>query len=828
MTEPLSKPDQIIARTLEVERAVLGGILIDNERFHDAREHVSAADFFRAAHHAIFATITRLIENGRPVDLLILTQELTAEELEAAGGPSYVAGLIDGVPYGMNVGYYAREVAEKSSLRTLSAAARRILHAAENADDEATVILTEAERSIAGIRDRHTRVDVASPTDRSSATYKQLETIMAAGGALRGVPTGLAELDQDLRGLHPGNLVIVAARPSMGKAQPLDAHVLTADGWKRMGDLRVGDAVVSPTGPKPERVTAIYPQGEKVIFRVRFIDGRSVECCEDHLWRVHSSKWADGKPRVISTKQISALLQKTRYRSRISVDLLTGDFGSTTPLPLDPWLLGVLLGDGCFRRGARVAVSSADEEILSGIQAAAPRFDLIQEAGCNYLLINKGQARTATRRKAAPHAVRDALRRLGLWSLLSEQKFIPAQYLDADRASRIALLRGLLDTDGWVESFGSVRFSTTSERLAYDVQRLAHSIGAVCAVKPRAPGRYRHLGEARIGLPSFVCTISYRNPKELFTLTRKRRRVTVNRRRRRLTITGVEVSRKAEAQCIAVTHPEGLYVTDGYVVTHNTALAQKFAISAGRPDSPVLVFSLEMSADELNLREVTTRATVDSWRLLHGQTTAWEQRRLMTAIEEMQTGGVYVADQASITVGQISAISRRKQREGGLALVIVDYLQLITPEQPRAGKRTENRTTEVGEMSRSLKVLARELRVPVVLLSQLSRGPESRPDKRPQMADLRESGSIEQDADVVLLLYRPNAYKEIRDKNLYKDHYVEIHIAKQRNGPTGIVQSAFYRECTKFDNYTDEPQPLTRQDSLASADADLPLEEPVS
>lgn len=461
-TQPV---DAIIERTLEIERAVLGGILIDGERYHDAREHVTEADFFRLAHRVIWRGLTRLVDQQKPIDTAMLIQELTPKELEDAEGVPYISRLIDGVPAAMNVAYYAREVQEKASLRALAAAARKTLIAIESGESEPEEILDEAEQSIFAIRDRHTRIDVATPESRRAKAYAQIESVLERG-AVRGVTTGLTQLDSELRGLHPGNLIIVAARPSMGK----------------------------------------------------------------------------------------------------------------------------------------------------------------------------------------------------------------------------------------------------------------------------------------------------------------------------------------------------------------TSLGQKFCIAAGREDEPALYFSLEMSEEELNLREVTTRATVNSWRLLHGAVTPFEQKRLMYGLEEMRQGGTYVVDRANLTVGQIAAIARRFKRRHGLKLVVIDYLQLIVPEHRKGKSTAENRAIELGMMSRALKNLARELHVPVVVMSQLSRAAEARPDRRPQLADLRESGSLEQDADVVLLLYRPNAYKDIRDKGIYKDHYVEIAIAKQRNGPTGTITASYYREFTKFADWSEDPQPLDDQGQLAPAD----------
>lgn len=454
MSQPIDKHEQLLARTKEIERTVLGAILVDNERYHDAREHITEHDFFSPAHRTVFAAIARRIDVGQPIDLAILAQDLTSAELDNVGGIVWVSRLVDGVPRGMNVSAYAEEVAAKATRRALEQAALRMLDQARTSDDESGQLLEEAERELFAIRERNTRSVVISAEQRGQGAQHDISDIVAAGGAMRGVPTGLKDLDADLRGLQRSDLIIVAARPSMGK----------------------------------------------------------------------------------------------------------------------------------------------------------------------------------------------------------------------------------------------------------------------------------------------------------------------------------------------------------------TALLQQFAIEAGRRRDPVLLFSLEMSTQQLNLREVTTRARVNSWRLMHGRTTAFEQQRLAYAIEEMRQGQVHTVDNASVTVGQMRAIARRFKAQHGLSLIGVDYLQLMMPERVRGQRSAENRTIELGQMSRALKQLAKELQVPTVVLSQLSRGPEQRPDKRPQLSDLRESGSIEQDADVVLLCFRPNAYKEIRDKNLYKDHYYEIHIAKQRNGPTGIVQASFYRDTTRFADYTEEPE----------------------
>lgn len=461
-TVALTKRDQIASRTLDAERAVLGGILMNPEFLADAQEHVTPADFFRVPHRLVFDACLRLAKTSKPIDLLTVAQALTPGELEEVGGPIAISDFVKGVPTSQNVGYYAQLVKDYATIRGLERAARQILIDAEASDGDAGEVLSNAERAIFTLRDRTTRAEIQTPRRRASDTFRQIEAITAAGGALRGVPTGLTDLDVDLRGLHPGNLITVAGRTSMGKT----AFVLT-----------------------------------------------------------------------------------------------------------------------------------------------------------------------------------------------------------------------------------------------------------VCVNAARATGM------------------------------------------------------------------------------------------------AALLFSLEMSAEEVNLREVTMRAMVNSWQLTHGRVSEQDHLALADGIEAMTDGGVHVVDAPALTVSQIHAMARRAKASHGLSLIAIDYLQLIRAEE-RRGRSSENRTIELGEMTRSLKGMARELNVPLLLLSQLSRAPDLRADKRPQLSDLRESGSIEQDSDVVLLLFRPNYYDDIRRSEKYPDHYVECHIAKQRNGPTGPVKLALRREFTKFEDYTEDQSAAAKQLAL--------------
>jgi replicative DNA helicase len=224
-----------------------------------------------------------------------------------------------------------------------------------------------------------------------------------------------------------------------------------------------------------------------------------------------------------------------------------------------------------------------------------------------------------------------------------------------------------------------------------------------------------------------------------------------------------------------------------------TAFALNIAQNvATKTQENVAIFSLEMGAEQLVMRMLCAEGNINAQNLRTGSLTDEDWGKLTMAMGSLSNSGIFIDDTPGVRVGELRSKCRRLKQEHGLGMILIDYLQLILGD----GRSGENRQQEVSEISRSLKALARELEVPVIALSQLSRGVEQRQDKRPMMSDIRESGSIEQDADIVAFLYRDDYYdKESENKDI-----IEIIIAKQRNGPTGTVQLAFVKEYNKFVN----------------------------
>jgi replicative DNA helicase len=443
MADTIATAERTLPHNLEAERSVLGAILVHNDAFNLAAQTIDAHDFFRDAHRRIFDKMVALNERGHAIDFVTLKEELQRSgELDDVGGPAYIASLADGVPRATNVEYYARIVKEKATLRNLIFAANKILTNAYEADQEPDLILDEAESAIFSVAEDKLKSGFIPMRDLVKESFPKIEQLFEQRRLVTGVPTGFVDLDEMTRGLQPSDLIIIAARPSMGKTS---------------------------------------------------------------------------------------------------------------------------------------------------------------------LVLNIAQ----------------------------------------------------------------------------------------------------------------------------------------------------------------------------YVAT--------------QPNLTVGFFSLEMSKESLFIRLLTAEAQIDGHRLMSGAIGQKDYGRISHALETLSSMRMFIDDTPNLGVLEMRAKCRRLQAEHGLNLVILDYIQLMNSRG-----RFENRTLELAAISRSLKGLAKELNVPIVVLSQLSRAPEARSDHRPQLSDLRESGALEQDADVVVLIYRDDVYN--REPNNENAGIAELILAKQRNGPTGVVKLAFLREQTRFAN----------------------------
>ena len=376
-----------------------------------------------------------------------------------------------------------------------------------------------------------------------------------------------------------GQVIGLLARSGVGKALANGTPVITPSGPKPIESLMVGDYVLGSDG-KSYPVTGVYPQGKKQLYIVEFIDGSSIECCEEHLWpvRIPHQRNKDNKngTRTYTIKSLAYIRDNMRrwyYEIPLpkAVEFIKNDY-----LPLDPYLLGLLIGDGSFTRTC-VLFSKPEDDVIESLKKLLPTGDSLNDISWKDFRIVGGTIGC----KGTPSKTRQALIKLGLDGKSSLEKFIPESYLYAKYNDRLRLLRGLLDTDGHVFRGTGVEYSSSSKQLARDVELLARSLGAyVTRCKARIPTYSMKDGTKRKGALSYRIYITFQDGTIPVSskkhLEKFNNPISVTRKTKR-TIDKITKSRIAEATCISIDSPDNCYIAGDYIVTHNTSLFRMLA-----------------------------------------------------------------------------------------------------------------------------------------------------------------------------------------------------------------------------------------------------------
>lgn len=850
------QPPQDVA----AEQSVLGGMLLSKDAIADVLERLRPGDFYRPVHQNIYDSILDLYGRGEPADPVTVAAELDRRGLlRRVGGAPYLHTLISTVPTAANAGYYAGIVSEKALLRRLVEAGTRVVQygyaGAEGAD--VAEIVDRAQAEIYDVADRRLSEDFVPLEDLLQPTMDEIDAIASHGGIARGVPTGFTDLDEVTNGLHPGQMVVIAARPGMGKALSLKTLLATPTGWTTMGEVAVGDELLGPDGRPTRVVAATEVMVGRPCYEIEFSDGTVIIADAEHQWltetrasRKSAQAAAVGYNRyknqrtfaeIRTTAEIAATLRCNTADQRLNHSVTNAQ---ALDLPdreflVPPYTLGAWLGDGT---SAAAQITTTDPEIIMRIEAdgflaipsksAKYRYQLRLPAEDNLaprscvvcgtaFIPRTSQVRTCGRscggraRFSSPPApqptcpqcgrpsaglrmcqtcretigtLQARLRTIGVLG----DKHIPAEYLRGSESQRRQLLAGLLDTDGTVTVSGSVQFSVTNRRLASDVAELVVSLGYRCQT---ATKRVRGRRESS----STAYTLNFTTDDDVFALGRKarahkERRVDVGTARSgsRFIVAARRVA-AVPVRCVQVDNDSHMYLaSEAMIPTHNSTLALDFMRSCSiKHRLPSVIFSLEMSKTEIVMRLLSAEAKIKLGDMRSGRMSDDDWTRLARRMSEISEAPLYIDDSPNLTMMEIRAKARRLKQKADLRMVVVDYLQLMT-----SGKKVESRQQEVSEFSRQMKLLAKELELPVVALSQLNRGPEQRTDKKPMLADLRESGSIEQDSDMVILLHRPDAFE--RDDP--RGGEADLILAKHRNGPTKTVTVAHQLHLSRFTN----------------------------
>nr|WP_235502392.1 replicative DNA helicase [Angustibacter sp. Root456] len=782
--------------------------MLSKDAIADVVEVVRGNDFYRPAHELVYDAILDLYGRGEPADAVTVSDELTKRgDLGRVGGAPYLHTLISSVPTAANAGYYARIVRERAVLRRLVEAGTKIVqlgYATTGGDVDDIVNAAQAE--VYAVTERRTSEDYLPIGQIIEPTVDEIEAAGHRGEGMIGVPTGFADLDRLTNGLHPGQMVVLAARPAIGKALALDTPMPTPTGWTTMGDVQVGDELLGADGAPTRVVAATDVMVDRPCYEVHFSDGSVIVADAEHQWvtTTRASRRGPAAVRVRRRGDSELTLGSVRTTEEIAQTLrcetadgrLNHAVPTTEPLELperdflvQPYTLGAWLGDGT---SAAASLTSADPEIVMRLEAdglvvqptgAHLRYSLklpteavVERACvvCGALFQPRtsqvrtcgrscgGRAKTVSAPVATPTCPDCGVETCGLvrcqechWKYgtvagrlrtigVLNNKHIPADYLRGSVQQRRDLLAGLLDTDGTVMPTGVVQFTSTNQRLAEGVRELVLSLGHRCGFATR-PVR------GRTDASSTAYTVSFSTDDTVFWLERKRllhkergaRRFT---RRRSRFITEVRPVASVPVRCLQVDSPDHLFLAGRSMIpTHNSTMGLDIARSASIHNGLTsVIFSLEMSRTEITMRMLSAEAKIPLQKLRQGRLEDSDWTKMARTMGELSDAPLFIDDSPNMSLMEIRAKCRRLKQRHDLKLVIIDYLQLMS-----SGKRVESRQQEVSEFSRALKLLAKELEVPVIAISQLNRGPEQRTDKKPQMSDLRESGCLTADTRIL-------------------------------------------------------------------------------
>ncbi|WP_461013858.1 replicative DNA helicase [Streptomyces daliensis] len=761
--------ERVPPQDLEAEQSVLGGMLLSKDAIADVVEVLKGHDFYRPAHETVYQAILDLYAKGEPADPITVTAELTKRgEIGRVGGPGYVHSLVQTVPTAANAEYYAEIVHERAVLRRLVEAGTRITQMGYAADGDVDDIVNSAQAEIYAVTEQRTSEDYLPLGDIMEGALDEIEAIGSRSGQMTGVPTGFTDLDSLTNGLHPGQMIVIAARPAMGKALALDTPLPTPTGWTTMGEVRVGDLLLDADG-KPTRITAATDVlRDRPCYEVTFDDGTTVIADAEHQWltdtrasRRSAQEAASGRrrgqtafPSVKTTREIAETLRCATADRRLnhSVHNAAPLELPERELPVPPYTLGAWLGDG---HSDAARITTVDPEILMRIEADgfttrqvgtsasygirfAERPTKPAERPCAdcgekcWVTVSPPRCQACLRRNGSLQAT---LRTMGVLG----DKHIPQEYLRGSLAQRRALLAGLMDTDGTADRSGYVSFAVTSRRLAEDFRELLVSLGYRCGWSTRQV-------KGRSEETSALYAVTFTTSDEVFHLERKRLahkehgRDNHPRTGSRF-ITDVRPLPSVPVRCVQVDNPGHLYLaTRSMIPTHNSTLALDFARACSiKHNMPSVIFSLEMGRNEIAMRLLSAEARVALHHMRSGSMTDEDWTRLARQMPGVTDSPLYIDDSPNLSMMEIRAKCRRLKQRNDLQLIVIDYLQLM---QTGGSRRPESRQQEVSEMSRNLKLLAKELEVPVIALSQLNRGPEQRTDKKPMVSDLRESGCV--------------------------------------------------------------------------------------
>ena len=794
----------------DMEEAVLGALMIEKDALSTVADILKPESFYKESHQRIYSAIINLFVSSEPIDLLTVTSKLRSTgELEMIGGPAFITELTSKVNSAANIEYHARIISQAAIKRELITISSEIQKEAFEDTTDVFKLLDKTEQALFQISESNIKKNYADMGALMRQALEELDQKKNNVDGLTGVPSGFTSLDRLTSGWQRTELTILAARPGMGKCLGKGTKVVMFNGTlKKVEDVVPGDLLMGDDST-PRRVLSIA-RGRERMYWVRQNRGVDYRVNESHILSLKRSRNEGPHTQrdVLNITVREYLTKSTKFKSNYKGYKVGVEFPER-PLPVEPYFLGLWLGDG---HAYSSRITTADSEIVGYLADYASSLDLplvkYQQAGrCPIYAITRG-----FRGGQKFYSLQDELRTLNL----IQNKHIPENYLLNSRSNRLKLLAGLIDSDGhFLEQSNGYELTTKYLDLAQQIKYLADTLGF------RTSLNAKRASIRSIGFESEVYRVRIYGDIDCIPVRIERKKARAWASPVDWQVTGIKVEYDQVDDYYGFEiDGNRLFLLEDMTVTHNTA----FIVSALRNaavefQKPVAIFSLEMSSVQLVNRLISAEAEIDSEKIRKGNLAPHEWAQIHHRISGLTNAPIYIDDTPALSILELRAKCRRLKAQHDIEMIVIDYLQLMTGDN--GGRPGGNREQEIASISRSLKNLAKELDVPVIALSQLSRAVETRGgEKRPQLSDLRESGSIEQDADMVLFLYRPEYYGITADDTGNSVAGIgEVIVAKNRGGSLDTVQLRFIGKFTKFTDLDSfyAPSPTAADRSLPSA-----------
>lgn len=784
-------------QALDLEEAVLGAMMIDKKGVDEVIDILQPDAFYKDAHKYIFEAIVQLFTDTQPIDLLTVSAQLKKNaKLDLVGGDFYLIQLTQKISSSAHIEFHSRIILQKFIQRSLIKISSEIIEESYDETTDVFDLLDKAESKLYEVTQGNIKRSSETAQSLVIQAKKRIEEIANKEG-LSGVATGFEKLDKVTSGWQPSDLIIIAARPGMGKCLGKGTKVLMFDGTlKKVEDIAPGELLMGDDS-EPRMVKSIA-RGREKMYWIHQKKAISYRVNESHILSLKRSRNEGGhkKGDVLNITVKEYLTKSEKFKSNYKGYKVAVDF-SEKQVSLEPYYLGLWLGDG---HSYSQRITNIDDEVIHYLNEYANRLEselvVYEQADKTngYGIVNRNKHTS----EEFSTCIQTELRQLNV----IQNKHIPQSYLINSKQNRLELLAGIIDADGYYTSeFNCFEIVQKNEKLAQQIKFLCDSLGFRTSLKKKKTSikSTGYEGEA------FRLRI-FGNINEIPTkIERKKAREWNSKVDWK--VTGIKV----EFDCVDDYYGfeidgNRLFLLEDMTVTHNTAfvlsMARNMAIDFNQP---VAVFSLEMSSVQLITRLISSETGLSSEKLRTGKLEKHEWEQLSVKVKNLEKAPLYIDDTPSLSIFDLRAKARRLSSQHGIKMIIVDYLQLMTAGG--GGKGGGNREQEISTISRNLKALAKELSVPVIALSQLSRAVETRgSSKRPLLSDLRESGAIEQDADIVSFIYRPEYYKIDEwddDERSPTEGQAEFIIAKHRNGSLENIRLKFIGSLGKFDNLDD-------------------------